>query len=269
MYKLGWFSSGRGSGSRALLTTAMDNIQSGSIKAEVSFVFCNREPGQSDETDMFHDLVKSYGIPLIYYSSRQYEPELRKRDIEKWREAYDLQVIESLKGYDADLCVLAGYMLVTGKEMCRQFNQLNLHPAVPGGPKGTWKEVIWQLIDENADETGAMMHLATPELDEGPPVTYCKFFIRGLLFDEYWDEIRGKSVAEIQADDEEENNLFKAIRKYGLMREYPLIVTTIKAFSDGKVRIENGNVINSSGNKIEAYDLSSEIDEGLKHQGLI
>ena len=269
MYEIGWFSSGRGAGSRALLTTAMDNIRSGSIKAEVSFVFCNREPGQSDETDKFHDLVKSYGIPLIYYSSKQFDLELRKRDIEQWRNAYDLKVIESLNGYDVDLSVLAGYMLVTGKEMCRQFNQLNLHPAVPGGPKGTWKEVIWQLIDEQAAETGTMMHLATPELDEGPPVTYCKFSIRGPLFDEFWDEINGKPVAEIQADDGEENDLFKTIRKYGLMREYPLIVTTIKAFSEGRVKVENGVVVDGSGNIIQAYDLSVEIDEGLKIEGLI
>ncbi|MFC1979073.1 phosphoribosylglycinamide formyltransferase [Chloroflexota bacterium] len=269
MYKIGWFSSGRGAGSRALLTTAMDNINSGNIKAEVSFVFCNRELGQSDETDEFHQLVKSYDVPLVYYSSKEFEPELRKLSIELWRDAYDLKVIESLKGYDADLCVLAGYMLVTGKEMCRQFNQLNLHPAVPGGPKGTWKEVIWQLISEQATETGAMMHLATPELDEGPPVTYCKFSIKGPLFDNYWGEIEGKSIVDIQARDGEENNLFKTIRKFGLMREYPLIVTTIKAFSEGRVKIENGNIVNSGGNIIEAYELSSEIDKGLKQQGLI
>ena len=269
MYRIGWFSSGRGGGSRALLTTTMDSIQSGSIKAEVSFVFCNREPGQSEETDKFHQLVKSYNIPLTYYSSRKFEPDLRKHNMEQWRDAYDTKVIEFLDGYEADLCVLAGYMLVTGNKMCRKYKQLNLHPAIPGGPKGTWKEVIWQLIGEGATETGAMMHLATPELDEGPPVTYYKFSIRGQLFDEYWDEIMGKSVDEIRATSGEENDLFKAIRKYGLIREYPLIVTTIKAFSEGRVRIENGSVVDSGGRIMKAYDLSKEIDEGLKEKGLI
>jgi len=269
MYKIGWFSSGRGAGSRALLTAVMDNIGSGNINASISFVFCNREPGQSEQTDKFHDLVKLYDIPLIYYSSRQFETDLRKRDIEQWRNAYDKKVIECLDGYDANLSVLAGYMLVTGIEMCRKYNQLNLHPAVPGGPKGTWKDVIWQLIDEGATTTGAMMHLATPELDEGPPVTYCKFSMRGPLFDKYWDEIKDMSVIEIQATDDEENNLFKTTRKYGLMREYPLIVTTIKAFSEGKVTIKDDKVLDDQGNIIEAYDLSKEINEGLKQQGLI
>jgi folate-dependent phosphoribosylglycinamide formyltransferase PurN len=269
MYKIGWFSSGRGAGSRALLSTAMDNISSGNIKASISFVFCNREPGQAEETDRFHDLVRSYDIPLIYYSSKQFEPLLRKTNIEQWRDAYDSKVIESLTGYDADLSVLAGYMLVTGKQMCRKYNQLNLHPAEPDGPIGTWKEVIWQLIDNGAAQTGVMMHLATPELDEGPPVTYCKFSIRGPLFDWYWDEIKGKTIAQIQAEDNEENNLFKTIRKYGLIREYPLIVSTIKAFSEYKVKIQDDEVLDSKGNAIEAYDLSKEIDEGLKQLGLI
>lgn len=269
MYKIGWFSSGRGAGSQSLLTTVMDNIQTGRIKAHIEFVYCNREAGQSDETDKFHSLVRSFDIPLVSYSSKYFQPELRKEDIEKWRNAYDLQVIAKLDKYDVDICVLAGYMLVTGSNMCKKYDQLNLHPAVPGGPKGTWKDVIWQLIETKASHTGAMMHLATPELDEGPPVTYCKFSIRGSLFDEYWREISGVPVSKIKATQGEDNNLFKSIRKYGLIREYPLIVTTLKAFSEGRVKIDNGSVVDKEGCPIEAYDLSQEIDKGLLEKGLI
>jgi folate-dependent phosphoribosylglycinamide formyltransferase PurN len=269
MYRIGWFSSGTGAGSRGLFTTVMNNIISGNINASVIFVFCNREPGQSEETDKFHKLVKSYDIPLIYYSSRRFEPNLRKHNIEQWRDAYDIKVIERLADYSVDLSVLAGYMLVTGKQMCHKYNQLNLHPAIPGGPIGTWKEVIWQLIEHNASEAGAMMHLATPELDEGPPVTYCKFSIRGQPFDTFWNEIDGKPVAEIISEDNEENKLFKAIRMYGLMREYPLIVATIKAFSEGNLKIQNDKVLDGKGNTRKGYDLSREIDRSLKEQGLI
>jgi len=74
----------------------------------------------------------------------------------------------------ADLCVLAGYMLIVGPEMCTRFNMINLHPAAPGGPTGTWQDVIWQLIKQRARETGVMMHLVTPELDRGPVVSYCR-----------------------------------------------------------------------------------------------
>ena len=55
-----------------------------------------------------------------------------------------------LQGFHPDLCVLAGYMLIVGEEMCQRYNMINLHPAAPGGPTGTWQEVIWQLIDSKA-----------------------------------------------------------------------------------------------------------------------
>ena len=45
MYRLGWFSTGRGQGSRGLLREMQDKIQSGGIEAEIEFVFCSRDPG--------------------------------------------------------------------------------------------------------------------------------------------------------------------------------------------------------------------------------
>ena len=52
---------------------------------------------------------------------------------------------------------------------------LNLHPALPGGPKGMWQQVIWELLEDEADETGAMIHLATAQLDRGPVVSTFRF----------------------------------------------------------------------------------------------
>jgi phosphoribosylglycinamide formyltransferase-1 len=36
--------------------------------------------------------------------------------------------------------------------------------------------------------------------------------------------------------------LFRLIREHGLKREFPLILSTIRAFSEGRVRIEQGQV---------------------------
>jgi len=140
---------------------------------------------------------------------------------------------------------------------------INLHPAAPGGPKGTWQEVIWQLISKQAQETGVMMHLVTPELDKGPPVTYCTFSIRGKPFDRYWQEIKGLPLEEIKKQGEN-NSLFKLIRQYGLAREFPLIISTLKAFSQGKVKIMAGKVTNSEGRLISGYNLTDEINEQVK-----
>ncbi|MFC1987581.1 formyltransferase family protein [Chloroflexota bacterium] len=98
-----------------------------------------------------------------------------------------------LQDFSPDLCILAGYMLIVGQEMCRRYNMINLHPAAPGGPVGTWQEVIWQLIDSKAQQTGVMMHLVTPELDKGPVAAYCTFSIQGGPFDRYWQEIESST----------------------------------------------------------------------------
>jgi folate-dependent phosphoribosylglycinamide formyltransferase PurN len=139
---------------------------------------------------------------------------------------------------------------------------INLHPAIPGGPSGTWQEVIWQLIESKASETGVMMHLVTPELDMGPPVTYCTFPIRGKAFDKYWQEIEGRPLAEIKKTQGENNRLFKLIRKHGLAREFPLIIATLKAFSQGKVKITaDKKLVDAEGKLIKGYNLTDEINK--------
>ena len=259
-YQLGWFSTGRDKAARDLLTVAQRSIALGEIEAEIAFVFCNREPGESQDSDLFLKLVESYGTPVICFSSRRFKVDKGAQ----WRLDYDREVMKRLQGFDADLCVLAGYMLIVGEEMCHRYNMINLHPAAPGGPKGTWQEVVWQLIDSEAEGTGVMMHLVTPELDEGPPATYCTFPIRGGPFDKYWREIEGQAVEEIKKRQGENNRLFKLIRQHGLAREFPLIIATLKAFSRGKVEIKGGKVVDTDGKPIKGYNLTDEIDTQIK-----
>ena len=262
-YRLGWFSTGRDKAARDLLTVAQRSIALGEIKAEITFVFCNRQYGEAKESDLFLKLVESYGLPLVCFSSKDFGTTHPRLSTE-WRLGYDREVMKRLKGFDADLGVLAGYMLIVGAEMCQNYNMINLHPAAPGGPKGTWQEVIWQLIEARAEATGVMMHLVTPELDEGPPVTYCTFAIRGKPFDKYWREIEGKPLEEIKKTEGENNRLFKTIRRHGLAREFPLIIATLKAFSQGRVKIEGSKVANADGKPIKGYNLTEEIDKMVR-----
>ncbi len=260
MYKLGWFSTGRDKAARDLLTVVQRGITLNEIKAEIAFVFCNREPGEARESDLFLKLVESYGLPLVSFSYRKFKAGKGAERLE-----YDREVMKRLQGFRPDLCVLAGYMLIVGEEMCQHYNMINLHPATPGGPKGTWQEVIWQLIANKAEETGVMMHLVTPELDMGPPVTYCTFPIRGKPFDKYWPGIEGQPLEEIKQKQGENNPLFKLIRKHGLAREFPLIIATLKVFSQGKVRITaDRKLVDAAGRPIKGYNLTVEINKQVK-----
>jgi len=249
-YKIGWFSTGRDKAARDLLKIVYQNIKKGEIRnSQISFVFSNRIRGENIESDRFFSLVKELGIELIHLSSRKFKSTIKKDDPERWRQLYDEEIIERIDKFRVDLIILAGYMLILGKETCRRYPIINLHPALPNGPKGTWQEVIWELIKKGAKETGVMMHIVTPDLDAGPPLTYCTFPIRGGKFDPLWEamrkKLRGKTLKEIKAEEGEKESLFKEIRREGVKRELPLIVHTLKLLSEGKIKIRNGKPIRS------------------------
>ena len=267
MYQLGWFSTGRDKAARDLLQVVNDSIKRGEIEAEIAFVFSNRQPGESEESDLFFRLVDDYHIPLICFSYQKFKAGRgvpitgQTRSLPPWRLDYDREVMNRLQDFYPDLCVLAGYMLITGQELCQSYNMINLNPAAPGGPTGTWQEVIWQLIDSGAQETGVIMHLVTPELDKGPPVIYCTFLIRGEPFDRYWHELE-KLPSNSHKKYHGKNQLFRLIRQYGLAREFPLLISTLKAFSRGKIKITaDKKVIDSERRPINGYDLTDEINE--------
>jgi phosphoribosylglycinamide formyltransferase-1 len=149
--------------------------------------------------------------------------------------------------------------------MCEKYEIINLHPAAPGGPAGTWQQVIWKLIESQPATQGIKMHVAIPEMDMGPTATYCTFPIRGKAFDKLWEEIKGRTVEDIKSREGVENALFKKIREYGAVRELPLTVATLRVFSEGKIKItRDRQVVDAAGRIIRGYDLTKEIDEAVK-----
>ena len=263
---IGWFSTGRDAAARELLSIAQSNINRGIIKGKIIFTFSNREPGESQESDLYFELVQNLKIPLISYSSKAFNQSNNIQDIERRRLLFDREVIKRISHFKPDICILAGYMLIVGKEMCKQYDMINLHPALPDGPKGSWQDVIWELIEKKYDSSGVMMHLVTPDLDRGPVISYCKYPLSGNKLDKYWQEIDDKPVRQIKAHEGENNNLFRAIREQGLLREFPLIILTLKSLGNKEVCIVNKKIIDSKGNNIKAYDLTEQVNQmiGLK-----
>ena len=268
--RIGWFSTGRGQTSRRLLTAAVDAIRAGTLDAQIVFVFCNRERGEHEPSDGFLDLVASYGIPCLTLSSRRFRKESggqlseAGRPLPAWRVDYDRAVGDLIESYEFDVGMLAGYMLIFTGEMTHRHGFLNLHPAEPGGPTGTWQEVVWQLIDTGAERSGVMVHLATEELDRGPPVSFCTFAIRGPAFDALWEAIGDRTAAELQAQEGEDAPLFREIRRHGVERELPLVVGTLLALANGRVRLEGARVLDASGRELQGgLDLTAEIDAAV------
>ena len=251
MLRIGWFSTGRGGGSRGLLRFIRDAIDQGRLDAQIEFVFSNREPGEAEGSDQFFELVRSYRIPLVTWSSGRYRRENGGGPISLHRLGFDREAIQLLERYDPDVCVLAGYMLICSGDMCRRYPLLNLHGALPDGPIGTWQSVIWQLIESRSTQTGAMIHLATEEVDRGPVLSHCVVPITGDAFDRDWEALQGRDMSDIRAAEGEDFRLFRRIREAGYRREPYLILETLRAVADGRLRVKPETALDASGEPLE------------------
>lgn len=262
--RIGWFATARGSGSYNLLLATTAAIERGELDAEIAFVFCNRDPGEAEATDRFFELVHANNIPLLTLSSVRFR---RARDgarsrpgspLPQWREAFDAQVERLIAPYTFDVAMLAGYMLIFTPEVCARLPLLNLHPAAPGGPAGTWQEVIRQLIAARATTSGVMAIRAIPEVDAGPPVTYCTYSIGDEAMTPLWAE-----AAAVPPGSLEGTRLFRAIRERGAEREAPLVIATLRAFASGERRIEGLRVLDAHGNDAPPLDVTAEVEAAV------
>ncbi len=274
MLNIGWFSTGRGEGSRGLLRFVQERIRRGLLDARIRFVCSNREPGEAEGSDEFFRLVDSYELPLVTCSSARFRRSRRDSGL-SWpqlRPEFDRLVMDSLADYRPDVCVLAGYMLIVGGEMCRHYPLLNLHPALPDGPIGTWQEVIWELIRRRSTHTGAMIHLATEAVDRGPVVSYCTAPITGPDFTPAWQSLQDRDLEEIRQEQGEDCPLFQQIRQAEYRREPYLIFETLRAVADGRVKVRQLREAEAAGHSptntaLPGLCLDAEIDRAIAADG--
>lgn len=237
-----------------------DAIADGSLDAEFAYVFSNRDPGEDPVTDSFFDLVRAEGIPLLTLGSVAYRRThggTRSRPGEplpQWREAYDAEVAALVDQHPADIGVLAGYMLIFTAPFANAHPLVNLHPALPGGPVGTYVEVIRQLIREGADTSGVMLNVAVPAVDMGPVVAFMRYPIRGPRFDTLWATLP-PDIPEVPDDGLDASLLFEAIRAEQVRHESPFLVAALNAFATGDAQVEDGHIVTSG----QPLDLTTEV----------
>ena len=272
MLRIGWFSTGRGEGSRGLLRFVHERLAD--IDAGIDFVFSNRAPGEAEGSDEYFRLVRQYGLPLVTHSSAEFRRGREGRFAEH-RAEYDAEALRLLAGYRPDVCVLAGYMLIASGELCRAYPLLNLHPALPDGPIGTWQEVVWQLIEQRATRTGAMTHLATEVVDRGPVVSYGTVPLNTPELEPHWRELGGREVGEIKARQGEDYELFRLIRAAQYRREPYLLLETLRALSNGDIALDGGLVKAPKahgGGCLDTFGglcLDNQIEEAMRREGTL
>ncbi len=266
--RIGWFTTARGPGSRGMYEAVSRAVAAGTLDAEFAVVFCNRDPGEDPLTDSFLRLVEANGHPLVTRSSVGYRRAVGGRlskpgePLPEWRTAYDQEVESALAAHPFEVGVMAGYMLIFGREFVSRHVILNLHPALPTGPAGTWREVIRELIRTRATESGVMMHLAIPEVDAGPVVAYCRYPLDDAELAPLWADLE---PARARLDDAalEATPLFAAIRERGVRRESPLLVAALGEFAAGRLRAAGGRVLDASGAPAAPADVTSVVEAAL------
>ncbi|MFA6383291.1 MAG: formyltransferase family protein [Parcubacteria group bacterium] len=238
--RIGLFTSGWDKVAWKLIDTVYQMATSGIIPdTEIAFIFSSRTEGENPESDRVIRNCRKLGIPLVTFSAAQFKKQLPDNKKGKWRELYDKKIIKILPPTDFD--VLLGYMLIAGEDLCGKRTMINLHPALPGGPQGTFRDVVWKLIKIGAKESGVMIHLVVPKLDSGPVISYCRYPINGQRVDCLRKTMQGRllylTLDEIKKREGDSNQFFRFIRQCGVRREFPLIIQTLKAIAEERIDI--------------------------------
>jgi len=197
MKNLGILLSSRGSNFEAIAR----NAEAGKIPAKIAVVISNREeaPGLTRAREM--------GLNARYIPSKG-----------KDREAYDREVVATLKEFHVDLVCLAGFMRILSSYFIRQFpgRILNIHPALlPAFPGSDAQK---QALEYGVKVTGCTVHIVDEGVDTGPIIAQASVPVR---------------------DDDTEESLAERI----LAEEHRLYPVVVRRFAEGRVRLQGRRVV--------------------------
>lgn len=147
-FKLGVLVSGRGTN----LQSIIDQIESGSIPAEVALLISNKKNAPALERG------RKAGIKSVYVNPKDYPD----------RSTYDAHLVKLLMEHEVDLICLAGYMRILTSGFIRAFKEkiINIHPSLL--PSFPGLNVQQQAIDHGVKFSGCTVHFVEEEVDTGP-----------------------------------------------------------------------------------------------------
>ena len=189
------------SGFGSNLQAIIDQTQNLDINGEIVLVFSNNENAYALQR------AKKYGIKSVSFNPGQFES----------RQKYDKELLALLKNEKIDVIVMAGYLLLVGREIIKEFSNriINVHPALLPSFKGT--HGIKDAFDYGVKVTGVTVHFVEEELDAGPVISQ-------------------ESV--IIAEDDTQETLEEKIHKI----EHKIYPLAVKYFCNGRLAINGRKV---------------------------
>ncbi len=146
--KLAILVSGRGSNLQAII----DNIEKGSLNAEIAAVI-------SDQAAAYAlDRARKHKIPAFHVDAKKYET----------RDAYDAALVEELRKHRVDLVCLAGFMRIITPVLIKAFPNriMNIHPSLLPAFPGL--HVQKKAINYGVKFSGCTVHFVDEGVDTGP-----------------------------------------------------------------------------------------------------
>ncbi|WP_424102368.1 phosphoribosylglycinamide formyltransferase [Moorena producens] len=146
--KLGVMASGSGSNFEAIASA----IANGQLNAQISVLIYNN-PGIKALAR-----AEKYGIPAVLHNHRH----------TKKREDFDQQIVETLRQYEVEWVVMAGWMRVVTQVLLDAFPNriLNIHPSLLPSFKGV--RAVEQALEAGVKITGCTVHVVSLDVDSGP-----------------------------------------------------------------------------------------------------
>ncbi|RXE57249.1 phosphoribosylglycinamide formyltransferase [Methanoculleus taiwanensis] len=142
--------SGRGSNFQAVI----DGIASGFIPAVCVGLITDNPSAYAIER------AKRAGVPVTVVDFREFRS----------KQEYEGALLDAMKGCEADLFVLAGYMRILGQQIVHVFSgrMMNIHPALLPAFSGLHAQR--QALEYGVRVSGCTVHLVDEGMDTGPIV---------------------------------------------------------------------------------------------------
>ena len=157
MFKIIVLISGNGSNLQAII----DACKSGIINGKVAGVISNRDDAFGLER------AKKDNIPSKVINHNNYNTRID----------FDQKLVSTIKKFQPDLVVLAGFMRILSPIMTSAFKDkmINIHPSLL--PKYPGLNTHEQVIANNDAEHGVTIHSVSEELDGGPIIAQSKILV--------------------------------------------------------------------------------------------
>ncbi len=147
--KLGILVSGRGSNLQAII----DNIERGTLSAELAVVISDQADAYALERARKHDII------AVHVSAKGFKTK---------REEYDALLVKELRKRDVESVCLAGFMRIVTPALINAFPNriLNIHPALLPAFPGL--HVQKAALDHGVKFSGCTVHFVDEGMDTGP-----------------------------------------------------------------------------------------------------